>query len=112
MVNGVSAGILIAPMGGINAERGQVLADGHHIEFSLPVGGWADGALRHYENNVLTRESTDSGEAYLAQGFYGENRAFFAAVRAGRMPEHGLESALQSVAVADCLRARKICYEA
>ncbi|MCL2004038.1 MAG: Gfo/Idh/MocA family oxidoreductase [Oscillospiraceae bacterium] len=110
LTNGATAGLLFAPVGGIVCERGQVISHTRHIEFAMPIPTAADGLVRRYENGSLARETRENGELYIAQGFYEENRAFFEDVRAGRSPAHTLETALQSVAVADCIRTRKAVY--
>jgi predicted dehydrogenase len=88
MTGGAAAGLLFAPVSGVDRECGRVITGGESIEYSIPL----------------------SNADFIEQGFYEENRAFFEAVRAGRKPEHSIETALQSVAVADCIRNRRARY--
>ena len=113
LTNGATANLVFAPVNGILREGGYVIADGHYIEFSLPIPQPKDVFLKHYKDNSLINTPSDcpiEEEMYMAQGFYEENRSFFDDVRAERKPLHSIEETLQSVIVAECIRNRKKVY--
>jgi hypothetical protein len=68
--------------------------------------GGSPGFVRHHHARQIREIPGDGAEFYISNGFYHENRDFFESVRAGRVPEHGLATAIQSVAVAECIRKR------
>jgi predicted dehydrogenase len=86
LTSGASASLLFAPVTGKVSEGARVLTLNHCLEMSFPV--------------------TDKSDFYITNGFYGENRDFFEDIRAGNAPEHTLATAIQSVAVAECIRNR------
>jgi myo-inositol 2-dehydrogenase/D-chiro-inositol 1-dehydrogenase len=105
------------PVSGVNAERLEIHTYNHTFYVSLPVVNSLDasGKLLHIENNTIVQETigTDLAgctEAFVINGFYDENAKFFDDVRNGRKPSGGIESALQSVEVADCVRERTLKY--
>jgi hypothetical protein len=51
-------------------------------------------------------------EHFHTHGFYGENEAFFDAVRHGERPVDDLRSCVQSVAVSEAMRQRRAEYHA
>ena len=53
----------------------------------------------------------DDAEMFQQCGFYEENRSFFEMFRSGAAPTCDLESGMQSVDIANCLRNRKQVYE-
>jgi predicted dehydrogenase len=86
LTSGAAASLLFAPVTGIVSESARVLTHGHCMEMSFPV--------------------TDKTEFYVSNGFYAESLTFFEDIRAGQVPKHGLATAIQSVAVAECIRKR------
>ena len=75
----------------------------------------APGRLRVVKDKEIVQdisglELSDSEEMFETSGFYDENRLFFELIRSGAEPFCDLESAVQSVEIADCLRQRKEKY--
>jgi len=99
-------------------ERAMGIAQEQILFADTPVSGSADGAgdLRLYRGNEIVLHEKgeivpDRDNFYRTAGFYGENAAFFDAVRAGVQPPNSLVKAVQSVEIADCMRRREKHYE-
>jgi predicted dehydrogenase len=121
-VSGAFAQLRFCPMTGVQFERITVNAKtpgspGNTYLAFLPYNDNCDGAgkLLHYRDGRLVKEVSgqslvDSTEIFETNGFYGEIAAFFTAVRRGEQPASNLQSALQSVEIADCIRRRSERY--
>ncbi|MCL1796613.1 MAG: Gfo/Idh/MocA family oxidoreductase [Clostridia bacterium] len=109
LTSGASASLLFAPVTGVLTESARVLADDHCLAMTLPGASHSPaGSLWHYASGMPLLEIQGSDCAtYFANGFYEENRCFFENIRAGQKPQNTLSTALQSVAVAECIRKRK-----
>lgn len=87
------------------------------ISASLPfhgVNGSLDGdgeIVVAREGEVVIREAAHKTDAFIANGFYGENQNFFDCIRNGVRPVDDIASGLQAVEIADCIRQKKTCYE-
>jgi predicted dehydrogenase len=71
------------------------------------------GRLIAVEKNDITANisggDTDGGaEPFVREGFYNENKAFFDDIIAGRTPAGSLDTAYQSVVLAECVRERAL----
>ena len=115
LTSGAAASLLFAPVNGKLSETGRALAYNHCVEVSMPTPEPSDSLMRHYDCKKIVREVCGEtlpggGESYITSGFYGENCSFFDDIQAGRTPVNLLPTALQSVAVAECLRKRAATY--
>jgi myo-inositol 2-dehydrogenase/D-chiro-inositol 1-dehydrogenase len=115
--SGAVAHLHFCPIAGVVAERATVHAADHTFFANLPIWSAYDtpGELIHLRRGeVQSHESgqhlADSEEMFVTNGFYGENEAFFNALRNGRRPKGDVTSALQIVEIADCIRLRKAEY--
>jgi len=103
------------PCAGGIFERATVQADGHTLEANVPMWNSHDmpGVVRHFAGDQCIAEI--SGEMDVPEivisGFYGENEAFFEAVRYGRTLTPTLAESRQSVRVADVLFRRAAALE-
>jgi predicted dehydrogenase len=122
LVSGVTARISIYPATGLTVERVTVYCADQAFWLACSNGLDAPGWLRRYQENRLVAEldgaqlaGRDGGgrssESYILNGFYGEDAAFFDAVRAGIQPRDDLRSARQSVAIMQALRERQTQYQ-
>jgi predicted dehydrogenase len=113
MNSGATAHLAFCPVAGFVAERAVVHTGDRSFWLGVPL--WdsidGDGILRGYERNALKVEIEGSAlsgaEPHVKGGFYGEDAAFFDAVRAGKPVTPTLSEARQSVAVAQAMRERK-----
>ena len=106
--SGASARISFCPVSGLLAERCTAHLDGAAIEGRFPVFRSFDlpGRVVRIDGGKLTEIRADdpADGAYFANGFYGENAAFFDAVREGRRPADTAQSGYQTVVIADAIR--------
>ncbi len=110
MRSGATAQLAICPMAGASVERAALHAgeSTFHLDVAMPG---APGRLTHYRAGRVELEATaGTEEAFVTEGFYGEDAAFFDALRAGRRPEGDLRDARQSVEVAQHIRERRAEY--
>lgn len=116
--DGTAGRITFAPASGICAERCMMHGTNQLICAALPyhgINGSMDGpgSILVAENNqIILREEAPEEEFFVSNGFYGENAHFFDCIRAGIRPAGDIESGLQSVEIADCIRNRKSSYDA
>ena len=117
--SGATAILSFCPVAGVVVERATVHLQDHTFFLDVPIWGAYDspGRLRHLEKgevrlDVTGNDISDGPEWYELSGFYGENAAFFEDLRAGRRPAGDLQSGRQSVAVAQCIRERRLEYVA
>lgn len=116
--SGVMADLDFFPVAGRVAERLEVTALNHSYVLELPLEGTLDypGRLLQIKNNriVLNLSGPDLSEAepYILNGFYKENEIFFDDIRQGRKPAGDIESGLQSVEIAECIRNRRSQFDA
>ena len=111
--NGAVAQLRFCPMTGAVLERITVNLEDHSYFLKLPIWNGLDmpGELQHIEKGRLVSsvsglEVSPCQEMYVTDGFYAENKAFFDAVKAGRKSANDIESALQSVRIAQAIRER------
>ncbi len=115
--NGAFGQVALVPMGGVVAERVTVNTLDETYLLELPFWGNPDapGRLRVVKDREIIHDISgldlsDSEEMFETSGFYDENRLFFELIRSGAEPTCDLESGVQSVEIADCLRQRKAQY--
>ncbi len=115
---GGSAGIRFYPLSGVTVERADLHAEDESWFLELPIWGSSDcpGRLTRFvkgerAENLSGLEFCRAEEGFIANGFYGENAAFFDAIREGRRPADDIASGLQAVEIADCIRRRADAYE-
>lgn len=115
--NGAFGQVALVPMGGVVAERVTVNTLDETYLLELPFWRNPDvpGRLRVIKDKEVIHDISgldlsDSDEMFEVSGFYNENRLFFELIRSGAEPTCDLESGVQSVEIADCLRQRKEKY--
>lgn len=111
--SGAVARLSFCPVTGMLSERIEVNTYQHTYYLTLPIGSSIDlpGKLTHMENGKVGLELTGSDlsgclDEFVLSGFYNENEVFFKDIRNGRRPSGDIESGLQSVEIADCIRNR------
>lgn len=111
--SGAIARLSFCPVSGILCERVEVNTYQHTYHLSLPIRSSVDlpGKLVHMENGIVVSEHAGIDlssclDEFVLSGFYNENEAFFEDIRNGRIPAGDIESGLQSVEIADCIRNR------
>ena len=112
--SGACTQLRFCPMTGARFERITVnVGDSTYLAL-LPYVNSTDspGRLLHYRNDKIISEINGeeicgSSEIFMTNGFYQEDASFFDAVKSGKQPESNLQSALQSVEIADCIRKRQ-----
>lgn len=116
--NGTAGQLTIVPLGGSVIERITVNAMDETYFVELPFWNNLDvpGSFRAIKKNELTDDVSgdsliDSGEMFEEMGFYEENRSFFEMIRNKEPISNDLESGIQSVDIANCIRERKSVYE-
>ncbi len=114
MRSGATAQLSFCPMTGAVAERAVVHAAESTFRLDVALAD-APGRLTQYragrvELAVTAPEAAGSEEAFITEGFYGENAAFFDALRDRRRPAGDLRDARQSVEVAQHIRERRTKY--
>lgn len=117
MKSGTTAQLHFCPMSGAIIERATVHQKGHLYFLHLPVWGALDspGRLQHLANGEIITDLTgneisDGGNMFESNGFYYENASFFDALREGKRPSGSIETAMQSVEIADCIKKRESNY--
>ena len=111
MTSGVYAQLSFCPVTGIVAERATVHSAGSTWMANTPI--WAEGydkpgELIHVRDGVTAARVSgavlcDSGDVYITNGFYNEDKSFFDSVRAGRKCACDLESSLNTSLIKDCI---------
>jgi predicted dehydrogenase len=109
--NGLTAGIDLVPVSGLNVERAIVSGHNHTFLLHCNNGFDAPGSLRHYEKgNLLLNldggEFSNTKEDYILSGFYAEDVAFFDALRNGTPIKDDIRSGRQSVEIMQSMLAR------
>jgi len=113
MKSGTIVKLNICPVTGITAEGAVVcLHDSTYYldHMSTPLS--PAGRLTKIERNSIVMDITandtlDGTEPFEREGFYYENKSFFDDIIAGRKPSGTLDTALQTVDVANCIRERR-----
>jgi len=115
--SGATAQLSFCPTAGIVVERIIVNAVDYSFFVNLPIWGAIDspGEIRlmhkgKEELRISGETLVDSNEIFITNGFYDVNRSFFDDVRNGRKPKDDIESGLQSVEIAECIRYREAEY--
>lgn len=116
--NGITAHLNFCPVSGELVERITLYADDQTFHLNLPIWNSLDapGRLQHLRKNeylldVPCEVAAGGGTEFEVNGFYGENVAFFEAIRAGNHPANNLKSARQSVEVMEYFRQRIALYQ-
>ena len=117
--SGAVVQISLVPMGGSVAERISVNTDKATYFVELPFWKNCDspGTLTRVEGTEITHKISggslvDSTEMFEESGFYEENRSFFEHLRSKNNVENDMQSGIQSVEIADCIRRRIREYKA
>jgi myo-inositol 2-dehydrogenase/D-chiro-inositol 1-dehydrogenase len=115
--SGCRAHISFCPAAGTEMERLTLNAGGTTWLVDLPGVEPVDppGAILQFVRGARTCSITEADlgggkEVWERTGFYGENATFFDDLQAGRRPAGGVGDSLQSVEIADCIRAGKESY--
>jgi myo-inositol 2-dehydrogenase/D-chiro-inositol 1-dehydrogenase len=115
--SGALFAIDVCPVAGAVLERAEAHLDGISHVLQIPIWNEFDapGKLQRLVNgraelDISGADLAHGSEVFLTGGFFEETAAFFDAVRAGRLPEADLESALQSVEIMECIRRRRRRY--
>lgn len=113
--SGAFAQLDFLPVSGTDVERLEITMDDNTFYLNTPEGFDMPGKLLHIEKNKIKLELNGSeisggSEEYILHGFYNENESFFEDIRNGRMPEGDIQSGLQSVYIAECIRKRAAEY--
>ena len=116
--SGSQAHLSFCPVAGTVVERLEVNTYNHTYYVNLPIWGSKDfpGSLIHAGKNEIDLSLSGSSvsgcwELYVLNGFYGENEAFSDDLRNGIRPPGDIESGLQPVEIAECIRKRSPIYE-
>ena len=111
--NGTMSQISLVRMGGAVIERLTVNTLGESYFVELPVWNNLDcpGCIKVIKEaklaNVIDGNDIAENEMYIQSGFYEENRSFFEMIRNEKSPYSDLESGIQSVDIANYIRAGK-----
>jgi predicted dehydrogenase len=115
---GASVQMLFQPFSGASLERTVIYTPDETLELRLNAGGDAPGSLLIWRSGQLV-ESLDaaiacgSSEDFVVSGFYAENGAFLQGLQTHTpVPGHDFASARQSVELMQCLRERRLRYDA
>jgi predicted dehydrogenase len=115
--SGCRAHIAICPAAGTEMERLTLNAGGTTWLVDLPGVEPVDppGTILQFHRGERTTSITEADlgggmDVWERTGFYGENATFFDDLQAGRRPAGGVEDSLQSVEIAECIRAGKDHY--
>jgi predicted dehydrogenase len=104
--NGSAAQISVVPQGGLISERIEAHAKTGSIFARLPVwdGYDAPGGLEFVSGGKQALAiAGERLEVFEASGFYGEIEAFLECVRHGVAPADSIDTAIQTMEVAECL---------
>lgn len=111
--SGAAVQLSFCPMAGITMERATVnLLDNTYFA-QLPIWNSVDspGVIQCFSTNNQTvnisgDQLTEDQSMHISNGFYQENESFFLDIINLRAPAGSVETALQSVEIADCIRHR------
>lgn len=110
--DGQRAKITFVPASGLSAERCIMHGGNETITANLAYHGIGsqDGngsIVLSRRNEIILHETAPEGEeAFVSNGFYGENFHFLQCVQKGIQPAGDIASGLQAVEIADCIRQR------
>lgn len=116
--NGANANLHFCPVSGAVNERASINAMDNTFFLQMPMRNCYDwpGKLVHIKQNCVAaelsgKEISDGEEPFETGGFYYENASFFDLLISGQKPQE-IETTVQSVEVAECIRKRLPEYEA
>lgn len=114
--SGTFAQLDFLPVSGVDVERLEVNMDDNTFFLNTPEGFDMPGKLLHIKKNdiMLEQDGKDisgSEEEFILHGFYNENESFLEDIRNGRKPAGDIQSGLQSVEIAECIRKRMKEYD-
>jgi predicted dehydrogenase len=111
MRSGAIVNINICPVTGITKEAATVaLRDKTYFLDLLGNPLNPTGRLIAVEKKNITVNISGGAEPFVREGFYNENKTFLNDIIAGRKPAGSLDTAFQSVILAECVRERKLEY--
>ena len=105
--SGAVVNISVCPVTGMIKEGATVICRDKIFDLDLlgnPLN--PTGRLIAIEKNDITVDISGDAEPFVREGFYIENKTFFDDIIAGRQPTGGVDTAFQSVALAECVRER------
>ena len=112
--SGATTQVNFTPVSGAVLERATLHAYDQVTFLQLPIWNGFDSPGRLVQvqaGRVVTEitgpEVSGSAEDFVLNGFYAENAAFFDDIRAGNAPAGDLQSARQSVQIAEAIRNRR-----
>jgi len=107
MQSGAIVNINICPVTGMIKEAAAVICRDKTYFLDL-LGNPLNPAGRFIaiEKNDITADISGDAEPFVREGFYNENKTFFNDIIAGRQPAGGVDTAFQSVVLAECVRER------
>lgn len=113
--SGAIATLDFLPVSGLSVERLEICTDDNTFYFNMAEGPDKSGKLTHMQGNEKKKEIegadySGSDEKFILNGFYDENASFFDDIRKGRKPVGDIQSSLQSVEIAECIRNRAVEY--
>ncbi len=112
MQNGASARLSFIVGSGLVHERFLITGGGRTVEGAVPVWNGADtpGRVRMWEGGALVREvAGDNLPMHVSNGFLHQLHVFLDSLRTGAF-HHGVQTALQSVDIAEALARRADVY--
>lgn len=118
LLSGALASVVCNPMAGLTSERISIQAHNLTVLCEYPVldrPGIKALVREHIQDATLrswTEDDLAGPDLVERTGFYGENKAFFDAVRAGKTLGPSLTDCIGSVGIADAIRQRKTTWQA
>jgi myo-inositol 2-dehydrogenase / D-chiro-inositol 1-dehydrogenase len=118
LLSGALASVVCNPMAGLTSERISIQAHNTTILCEYPVldrPGIKALVREHIQDATLrswTEDDLAGPDLVERTGFYGENKAFFDATRAGKPLGPNLSDCIGSVGIADAIRQRKTSWQA
>ena len=105
--SGAVVNISVCPVTGMIKEGATVICRDKIFDLDLlgnPLNPM--GRLTAIEKNDITADISGDAEPFVREGFYNENKTFFDDIIAGRQSAGGVDTAFQSVVLAECVRER------
>ena len=115
--SGATAQLSFCPIAGVITERAVIHAFDNTFFLNLPIWNAFDapGRLIHIDKEQMVQDisglvASGSGEDYITNGFYSEDKSFFDDIRSRRRPKVDIKSGRQSVEIAQAIRERAVEY--
>lgn len=118
LASGATANLSFLPFTGALTERAVIYLQEHifYLDFPLSKGIDWPGRLLYLNKgecklNLSGIDAAGGSEDWLLNGFYSENAHFLDALRNGVQPMSGIDTAIQSVAIMEAMRAKQCTWE-